>query len=180
MGVRAGRLARFQDDKHEQRGRRPLVRGGWQLLVDEAQRHLSCPMSDAVCVPNRPRRLSQRRGWLPNARASLRCVLRRLLLGTDDAVVRGRRNEPALDRSPHVTHFHGEGHFPRAPDCTPCWWDLRRGRCMVVVNGNILTIHGFNSAVQHRHAKLRERACTRSLYATRRGGAANMCPRTIG
>ena len=60
------------------------------------------PMPDIICVPDAPRRLSPRRLGLRNARASLRSVLRWLLLAPDAAVVRGRRDELALDRSTHA------------------------------------------------------------------------------
>src|SRR6516165_4877630 len=100
-------------------------------------------MPDAVCVPDPPWRLSARHGGLRNARASPWRILRRLLLGTDDTVVRGRRDEPALDRPPRVTHSLGEGYFFRPPDCARCGRRVRRGRCMVVVNGNILMIVRF-------------------------------------
>ena len=38
-----------------------------------------------------------------------------------------------------VTHFLGEGHFLGPPDRSPCRHNPHRGRCMVVVNGNVLT-----------------------------------------
>ena len=67
-----------------------------------------------------------------------RCILRRLLLGTNGPVVRGRRDEPALDRRTLVTHFLGAGPFLGPPDRSSCRHSPRRGRCMVV-NRNVLT-----------------------------------------
>src|SRR5262245_53529913 len=65
-----------------------------------AQGRLPRPVPDAVTVPDAPRRLSRRRARLPVAGVSPRSLLRRLLLGSDGAVVRCRRDERALDRAP--------------------------------------------------------------------------------
>ena len=66
-------------------------------------------------------------------------VLRRLLLGTDDAIARRRRDEPALDRPARVTYCLGEGHSLRPPNRAPCWHNPRRGGRVVVGNGNAVT-----------------------------------------
>src|SRR5262245_55481899 len=96
-------------------------------------------MTEAVSVPDAPRWLSPRCAGLHNAWASPWHVLRRLLLGTDGAVDRGRRYERALDRPNRVTHSLGEGHFFWSPDRFSCWHCSHRGRCVVAVNGNFLT-----------------------------------------
>ena len=85
-------------------------------------------------------------GLLLNDRASPRRVLRWLLLGTDAAVVRWRRDERPLDRPNRVTRFVGEGHLFWSPDCSPCWRGVGRGRRIVVVNGNILRIIDLRNA----------------------------------
>jgi Predicted metal-binding integral membrane protein (DUF2182) len=135
------RFAQFPDGKHEQHPRRARVRGGGQLPVDPPQGRMSYPMPDAVCVPDASWWLSPRRAGLPCARATPWRVLRRLLLGTNGPVVRGRRNEPVLGRRTLVTHFLGAGPFLGPPGRSPCRHSPHRGRCMVVVNGNVLT-HG--------------------------------------
>ena len=88
--------------------------------MDPAQGDMPRPMPDALCVLDAPRWLSLRRLGERHAWASSWRVLRRLLLGPDDAVAGGRRDEPALDRPPCVTHSLGEGHFLRSPDRAPC------------------------------------------------------------
>src|SRR6516162_5284097 len=92
-------------------------------------------MPDAVCVPDAPWWLSPRRVGLLNARASPWRVLCRLLLDAYGAVVRGRRDECALDRTPRVPRFFGEGHLP---DPSP-YWHSPGGRRCAVPNGNVLT-----------------------------------------
>src|SRR6516225_8281743 len=96
-------------------------------------------MPDAVCVPNAPRWLSPRCAGLRNARASSWSVLRRLLLGTDGVVIRGRRHERALDCPPRVTRSHREGHLLWPPDRSRCWHSPDSGRCVVISDGNVLT-----------------------------------------
>jgi predicted metal-binding membrane protein len=55
------------------------------------------------------------------------------------AVAGGRRDEHTLDCSPRVTHSSGEGRSLRAPDRSPCRYGPHRERCVVVLNGNVLT-----------------------------------------
>src|SRR5215831_14787240 len=95
------------------------------------------PMPDAVCVLDAPWRLSPRRTGCVNARGSPWRVLRRLLLGPDGAVARGRRHERALDRPTRITHSPGEAHSFGPPDHFPCWDSPHRGRCVAI--GNVLT-----------------------------------------
>src|SRR5262252_654578 len=95
------------------------------------------PMPNAVCVPHAPWWLSSRRAGLRNARASPWCVLRRLLLDTDGAVVRGR-DERALDRPPRVTRFFGED-LQGPADLSACRDSPDRRRWVVSLNGNVLT-----------------------------------------
>src|SRR5262249_53777831 len=57
----------------------------------------------------------------------------------DGAVARGRRHERALDRPTRITHSPGEGHSLGPPDRFPCWDSPHRGRCVAIVNANVLT-----------------------------------------
>jgi hypothetical protein len=67
-------------------------------------------------------------------------VLCRLLLGTDGAIAGGRRDERALDCPARATHSSGEGRSLRPSDRSRCWHGPHRGRCVVVFNGNVLTV----------------------------------------
>src|SRR6516164_1173432 len=96
------------------------------------------PMSDAVCVRDGPWRLSQRWAGFPNARASSWLVLRRLLLGPDGVVVRGRHNERALDCLTRATRPPGEGRSVRPPDHFACRNGPHRGRRVVILDWNAL------------------------------------------
>src|SRR5215471_14998650 len=96
------------------------------------------PMPNAVCVPHAPWWLSSRRAGLRDARASPWCVLRRLLLDTDGAVVRGRRNELALDHPARVARFYGEGLEGQA-DLSACRHRPDRRRCVVSLNASVPT-----------------------------------------
>src|SRR5262249_54806421 len=100
-------------------------------------------MPEAVCVRDAPWRLSLRRNGLHYARAAAWRVLRWLLLGADGAVIRGRRDEPALDRSPRVTGALGAEHFQRSLARPPCRRRSHRGQCVDFLSGNVLTVaHG--------------------------------------
>src|SRR5215470_12728159 len=65
-------------------------------------------MPDAAPVPDAPRWLSWRCAGLPAAGASPRSLLRRLLLGSYDAFVRGGGDERALDCAPGAACPFGE------------------------------------------------------------------------
>jgi hypothetical protein len=67
-------------------------------------------------------------------------VLCRLLLGTDGAAARRRRDERALDRPARVTHSSGEGRSLRPSDRSRCWRGSHRGRYVVILDGNVLTV----------------------------------------
>ena len=97
-------------------------------------------MPDAVCISDPPWRLSPRRAWLPNARGSSWRVLRRLLLGTDGVIAGWRRDERALDCPARVLHSSGEGRSIWTPDRSRCWRSPRRGRYVVILDGNVLTV----------------------------------------
>src|SRR6516164_3328051 len=99
---------------------------------------MSCPMPEAVCVPDDTRRLSQRRTGLPNARASPWCVLRGLLLGPNGSVARGRRNEPALDCCTYATNSLGKGHSVRPTDRFSCWHGPRRHRRVAFLDCTVM------------------------------------------
>ena len=88
------------------------------------QGRLSRPMPVAVSVPDEPRRLSQQCPGLPAPGASPRNLLRRLLLGSDGALVRGRGDERALDRAPGAACPPGEAYAVGTVD------RARRRRCL--------------------------------------------------
>ena len=48
------------------------------------------------------------------------------------------RDERALDWPARVTHPSREGRSLRPSDCSRCWHGPHRGRCVVVLNGNVL------------------------------------------
>src|SRR6516162_9569864 len=106
--------------------------------MDPAQEDMPYPMPDAVCVRDGPWRLSQRLAGCPNARASPRRVLRRLLLGSNGALTSGRRDERALDRPTRVTHSLGKGHFLRPSDRSPRWLSPHRCRRGAILYWNAL------------------------------------------
>src|SRR5262249_26056374 len=116
----------------------PLVRNGGQLSMDPAQGRMPFAMPEAVCVPDAPRRLLRRRAGVPNARGSTWRVFCRLLLGTDGGVSWGARDGHSFDCPSRVTHSSGKGRSLRTPDSSPCWRSPHRGRCVVVLNGNVL------------------------------------------
>src|SRR6516225_2168133 len=93
---------------------------------------MSCAMSEAVCVRDGPRR-----------------VLRGLLLDTDGAIVRRRRDERILDCPSRVARVFGADHFHGPPDRSPCWYrPYRRGR-VVVLNGHVLITRTSGRSVTH-------------------------------
>ncbi len=71
---------------------------------------LSRRLPDALPVPDGPRRLSHPCPGLLAPGASPWNLLHRLLLGPHGALVRGRRNERALDRAPCAACPPGEAH----------------------------------------------------------------------
>src|SRR5215813_10988459 len=102
--------------------------------MDAAQGRLSRPVPDAVPVPDAPRWLSRRRARLPAAGASPRSLLRRLLLGSDGALVRGRGDERALDRAPGAARPSGKTYSFRPMGGARRWRCLcRSGRLDVVI-----------------------------------------------
>src|SRR5262249_53505962 len=81
-----------------------------------------------------PRWLSRRRARLPAAGASPRSLLRRLLLGSYGAFVRGRGDERALDRAPGAACPFGETRSARPVGRARRRRRLcRRGRLDVVI-----------------------------------------------
>src|SRR5262249_60707120 len=102
--------------------------------MDAAQGRLSRPVTDAVPVPDAARWLSRRRARLPAAGASPRGLLRRLLLGSYGAFVRGRGDERALDRAPGAACPFGETRSARPVGRARRRRRLcRRGRLDVVI-----------------------------------------------
>src|SRR5947207_2353277 len=107
-------------------------------LMDPDQVRLPYSMPDAVCISDPPRRLSPRRARSINTRHSPWYILRWLLLDADDPFVRRRCDERALDGPARVSRAFGKGHS-LGPTCSPRGRNLRFGRRMVIVNGNVLT-----------------------------------------
>jgi hypothetical protein len=134
MGTWACCFARRRDATHEQCPRRTLVSSCGQLPMDSPQRHMPYRVPDAASVPDAAWRLSLRHAGLRSDRASSWRVLRRLLLGAHGAVVGS--DEPALDGPTRIARFVGEGHFHGPPDRCFWWHSPRRGRRLVIVNGN--------------------------------------------
>src|SRR5882762_4331562 len=147
MGDRTNGFTRFPDGKREQRARRNCADRSRHLPMDIAQGRLSRPMSDAAPVPDAPRRLSQRLGGLPPARSSARCLLRRLLLDSDDAAVCGRGDERALDCAPGAACPSGETDSNRTVD-------RARGRRCLCRRGRLdVRASGSDAVMNHRVAK---------------------------
>jgi hypothetical protein len=76
--------------------------------MDPTQVRLPCSMPEAVCISGPPRRFSSHRARSIDAWLSPWRVLRWLLLDADDAIVRWRRNERAVDRPARVGHPSGK------------------------------------------------------------------------